>query len=100
MDLWMLWDMIPHAVRKAILLIIGIVSVIGMPIGGVAVGHNIVEWNVAGRSPWVSEQDARAGQWDWPVILGWAGFIIGLLLLIFSVLYLFSKSDKDRSVWR
>lgn len=100
MDLWMFWDMIPLPVRKVLLLIVGIASAIGLPIVGVIAGHSIIEWNVAGRSPWRSEQDARAGQWDWPVILGWTGFIVGLLLLTFSVLYLFVKDDKNRSAWR
>lgn len=99
MDFWMFWDMIPHPIRKVLLLIIGIASVIGLPIVGVMAGHSIVEVNVAGRSSWRSEADARAAQWDWPVILGWTGGIIGALMLIFSVLYFISKDD-DRSAWR
>ncbi len=98
MDLWMFWDMIPLPVRKVILLIIGIASVIGFPWIGNTAGHSIVETNVAGRSPWRSEADARAAQWDWPAILWWTGLVIGFLVLLFSFLYLFSKEDK-RSVW-
>lgn len=95
---WVIWEWIPRPIRKVFLLIIGVVSLIGLPTGGVIAGHSIVETNVAGRSAWRSEADARAGQWDWPSILFWSGLVTGGLIFLFSLLYFFSKDEKH-SAW-
>lgn len=100
MDFWMFWDMVPLVIRKVLLGIIGPLALIGLPVGGYVIGVDIVNWNVEGRSPGRSAADARAAQWDWPLWLPVGGLVVGFIIFILCMLYIFAAQGDKRSVWR
>ena len=100
MVLWTLWDMLPLVVRKVLVFIIGVVSLIGFPIAGYVSGVSIVKTNVDGRSPWRSEQSARAGQWDWPTILLGVCLVVGVGIFVVCWLYALRGKKDSRPTYR
>ena len=102
--LWTIWDMIPLVVRKIFMAITGVAALIGLPIGFYLGGVSMEDTNIAGLNQSASYQHspglARARTPDWSTIGFIAGVVLGVLTLIFCLLYAFFAKGDKRSAWR